>query len=146
MMFSNQELLSLWTNDTKRRAFVKNYKVWGVWFVQTELDLTYYKYDLPNDSGRIIAMEYFRDPYRYDESNEPVLCVKFYLQRGKCFVPNEASDYNIADCLKNLRSTLNAEQKQRDRQCRCGSRCFQHKQDGSIHCACCMSMLQGASA
>ena len=143
-MFTTQELLSSWSNDTKRREFVKDYKVWGVWFVQTELDLTYYKYDLPNDSGRIIAMEYYREAYSYerdDGSKEPVLCVNFYLQRGKHFIPSASSDYNIADCLKNLRASLNTEQKQRDRQCRCGSRCFQHKQNGSVLCTACMALV-----
>ena len=145
LMFSTQELLSLWTNDTKRREFVKNYQVWGVWFVQTELDLTYYKFDLPG-GGRIIAMEYYRDPYRM-EGDTPVMCVSFYLQRGKCFVPSASSDYNIADCLKNLRATLNTEQKQRDRQCRsCGSKGFQIKPDGAVFCTCCMFLIQGATA
>ena len=54
-MFTIQELLELWANDTTRREFIKDYKAWGVWFIQPELDLTYYKYDLPS-GGRIIVL------------------------------------------------------------------------------------------
>lgn len=144
-MFTTQELLSLWANNDKRRAFVKNYKVWGVWFVQAELDLTYYKYDLPG-GGRIIAMEYFRDPYR-GEGTEPLMRVVFYLQRGKCFVPSEASDYSIADRLKEIKGTLSTEQKQRDRHCRkCGSKCLWYKPDGSVLCTVCMATLSKGAA
>jgi len=144
-MFTDKELLALWANDQKRRDFVKNYKVWGIWFVQPELDLTYYKYDLPG-GGRIIAMEYYRDPYRM-EGTEPVMCVNFYLQRGKCFVPSAASDYTVADRLKEIKATLHAEQKQRDSHCkRCGSRCLWHKPDGSVQCTVCMYLIQQGGA
>ena len=143
-MFTVQELLSLWANDTKRREFVKNYKVWGLWFAQPELGLTFYKYDLPG-GGRLIAMEYLREPYpgeRYNGSAEPVLCEKFYLQRRKYFHPSAVSEHEIAERLKDLKATLNAEQKQRDRECRrCGGRCFQHKPDGAIICTGCMSLV-----
>ena len=113
-MFTNQELLTLWANDTKRREFVKNYKVWDVWFTQPELDLTFYKYEIPG-GGRLIAMEYPREPYtseKHNGSDESVICEKFYLQTGKYFSPYSVSESVIAERLKDIKGTLNKEQKQ----------------------------------
>jgi hypothetical protein len=144
-MFTNQELLKLWANDGRRREFVQNYKVWGVWFTQPELDLTFYKYDLPG-GGRVIAMEYLREPYqseRHNENEEAVTNFKLYLLHGKYFSPFAVSEHETAERLKELKETLNKEQKQRDRQCEnCGSRCFRHKPDGSVLCAACMTPAQ----
>ena len=141
---TDQELLTLWANDQKRREFVKNYNVWGEWFTQPELDLTFYKYDLPG-GGRLIAMEYLREPYaneRQNGSEEAVTNHKFYLQRGQHFNPSAASEYEIADRLKDIKGTLHTEQKQRNRECKkCGSRCFQHKPDGTILCTACMTLV-----
>lgn len=112
-MFTTQELLSLWSNDQKRREFIKNYKVWGCWFTQPELDLTYYKYDLPG-GGRIIAMQYLREPYPSEKPKGRdgfIVCERFYLQRGKYFNPSASSDHEIAEHLKALKATLTKEQK-----------------------------------
>ncbi len=57
---TNVELIRLWANDEKRRAFLANYKEWGVWLNITELGLVYYKYDLPKGHC-ILAMEYKRE-------------------------------------------------------------------------------------
>lgn len=144
-MFTDQELLKLWSNDQKRREFVQNYSVWGVWFTQPELELTFYKYDLPG-GGRVIAMEYPREPYYNetpDRNGDAVTGRKFYLQCGKYFNPSAVSESVIAGRLKEIKETLNKEQKQRDRECgKCGSRCFQHKPDGSVICTACMTLVQ----
>jgi len=107
-MFTNQELVKLLANDQKRRAFVNDYKAWGLWLPQPELDLTYYKYDLPG-GNRIIAMEYLRAPFPSEKpagDNTPIVCKSFYLQTGNYFSPTSVSDYTIAEHLKNLKATL----------------------------------------
>ena len=143
-MFTEQELLQLWSNDQKRREFVKNYKVWGVWFTQPELDLTYYRYDLPG-GDKLIAMEYQRGLYpgeRHNGNGDSVMLINFYLQRGKYFTPTSVSDHVIAERLKDIKETLNKEQKQRDSQCRkCGSRCLRYKPDGTVQCTACMAYV-----
>jgi hypothetical protein len=101
----------MWSNDQKRREFVKDFKPWGVWFIQPELGLTFYKYDLP-DGNRIIAMEYVREPYYYEESKGDVItCCRLYLQKEKYFNPSPVSEYVIADHLKELKVKLIKEQK-----------------------------------
>lgn len=112
-MFTNQEHVKLWSNDEKRWAFVQDFKVWGVWFIQPELGLTFYKYDLPDDS-RIIAMEYQREPYygeKPDGNGETVTASKRYLQCGKYFIPSPTNDYRIADHLKDIKARLMKELK-----------------------------------
>lgn len=107
-MFTKQELVKLWTNDQKRRAFVNNYKAWGVWFKQHELDLTYYKYDLPG-GGRVIAMEHLRAPFPSERpagNSKGVVCKSYYLQTGDYFNPTAVSDYTIAAHLKELKMKL----------------------------------------
>jgi len=107
-MFTVQDLLKMWVNNEARRAFIHNYKVWGVWFSQPELNLTYYKFDLPG-GGQIIAMEYLREPYageRLSGNIAPVVCTEFYLQFGKYFKPQSASESVIAEKLKELKMSL----------------------------------------
>jgi hypothetical protein len=121
-MSTNQELVKLWANDQKRKAFINDYKSWGVWLTQPELDLTYYKYDLPGCMGeqdakhptspggsRIIVMENLRSPYSSEkkkDDNTPIVCISFYLQTGDYFNPSKSSDSYIAEHLKEIKAKL----------------------------------------
>ena len=96
---NNKELVKLWSNDEKIRAFVKTYKEWGVWFTVKELKLTYYKYDLP-DGVRIIVMKYLKVPYG---EKKPTLRCNHYLQRSEHFDSDTVSDYEISNHLKDLK-------------------------------------------
>lgn len=107
-MFTNQELAKLWSNELKRRAFVHDFKTWGVWFTQPELDLTFYKYDLP-DGVRLIAMEYVQ---AVDAHGDKTTHYKHYLQRGKHFNPSPTCDYEMSNHLKRLKEKLLKEMKQ----------------------------------
>ena len=110
-MSKNQELIKLWSNQEKRRAFVNNYKEWGIWFVQPELGLTYYKYDLLDDS-MLIAMEYQRKPHRYEKSHaadDNITCYKLYHKTGAYFDPTAVSEYVLAEHLKQLKDKLTKE-------------------------------------
>jgi hypothetical protein len=98
-MTHNQDFITLWANDRKRRDFLKDFKSWGKWFTQPELDLTFYKYDLPGGS-RIIAMEYLRSPYPSETltgNKKAVANNKYYLQRGTYFNPSAVSEHEIAE-------------------------------------------------
>jgi hypothetical protein len=48
MRTTNQELVRLWANAEKRKAFLADYTKWGVWLTIPEIELTYYQYELPN--------------------------------------------------------------------------------------------------
>ena len=113
-MFTNEELIKQWSNDTKRKAFIQDFKAWGVWFTQPELDLTFYKYDLPN-GARLIALEYLRSPYpgeRTTGDSDVIICSKLYYQSGAHFTPSATSMFMIVDHLKCLKEKLVKEMKQ----------------------------------
>jgi hypothetical protein len=105
-MYTNQALIRLWSNDQKRRGVVNDYKDWGVWFKQPELNLTFYKYDLPH-TGRIVAIEFVLPPYPSNRTASGTTTGhKLYLQRGEYFIPNAASDSEIATRLMKLKAEL----------------------------------------
>jgi len=110
-MFTKQELAKMWANDQKRREFVNDYKRWGLWLTQLELNLAYYKYDLPGGS-RIIVMEHLRSPFPSEKptgNSKAVVCKSFYLQTGDYFSPSAVSDYTIAEHLKDIKARLTKE-------------------------------------
>ena len=138
-MFSTQELIELLANNEKRREFIQNYKEWGVWITQPELNLTYYKYDLPNtNGGKLIAMEHLYESYYGD--GEVKTLVTYYLHTGKYFRPSAASESEVAAQLKDIKVSLSKEQKKRDRQCRkCGSRSFKLTKEDETLCVACLA-------
>ena len=110
MQWSKEELVKLWTNNDKRREFLHNYTAWGVWLTVPELGLTYYQYALPDGSGKLMAMAYQR-PNPYQRSDEDALqtSVIYYVWEGDYFIPSPASEWEIVDRLKKLKSTLQNE-------------------------------------
>jgi hypothetical protein len=112
-MYTSQELIKLWSNDRKRKAFVEDYKSWGIWFSQPELDLTFYKYNLP-DGSKLIVMEYKREPHygeKENENGEPMTDIKFYLHRDTYFRPHPVSGHVMYEHLMTLKGKLMKELK-----------------------------------
>ena len=50
------ELLAMKNND-QRKAWLKNYKAWGLWYRDEHIDVNYYKYDF-EDGSRLIVAEF----------------------------------------------------------------------------------------
>lgn len=105
----NKNLIQLWGNNEKRQVFLTAYKEWGVWFTTPELELTYYRYILP-DGTAIIALEYRRDPSYYSKEETGVL---YYVQREGAFVCPGCTNslWNVADLLKDAKVKLQQESK-----------------------------------
>jgi len=109
MQWTNEELVKLWTNNDKRREFLKNYKEWGVWLAVPELGLTYYQYAL-SDGSKILAMEYQRkNSYPLSGEGELQTIAVYYLWDGEHFIPNSASEWEITDRMKKLKTAMQAE-------------------------------------
>jgi len=106
MTYSNEDLLKLWSNSKKRREFVNGYKTWGVYLTVPELDLTFYKYDLP-DGSKLIVMEYRQENY-YPRDDQPKwhTGTREYLQKSEYFMPDAASGHQIEDHLKTLKQEI----------------------------------------
>lgn len=104
------ELPALKNND-QRKQWLGDYKTWGLWYRDENIDVNYYKYDF-NDGSRLVVAEYpQRQCYRKKNKIEDE---HFYhlLQAGKegyGFNYNEKyrnstdSETYLVDFLKNLR-------------------------------------------
>ena|GEM_PF-908389 len=101
----SKELIKLWANVAKRKAFLEAYKDWGVWLETPELELKYYRYRMP-DKTLIIAMEHRHRSYnpkthKYEIGEENG--VFYYVQKldEPIFSPEfRKSISEVADILK----------------------------------------------
>lgn len=106
-MQNRKKLIALWSNDKIRRAFLKTYKEWGVWFEQPQTNCTYYKYDLP-DGSKVIVMEYLgynAYPEMFGGSDYSIK-TQMFLQTKEYFQPNVASDSYISNYLKGVKTKM----------------------------------------
>ena len=53
--------LPIMKNNDQRKEWLRNYKVWGLWYEDKNIGVKYYKYDFEN-GARLIAEEYAPDP------------------------------------------------------------------------------------
>jgi len=75
-----------------------------------ELGQTYYKYELPDGSGRFLAMEYQRiNSYPIADEGKVQTITFYYLWDGEYFIPNSVSEYALTDRLKNLKTAMQKE-------------------------------------
>lgn len=44
-------------NNDQRKEWLKNYKEWGLWYRDENIDVNYYKYDF-SDGSRLVVAEY----------------------------------------------------------------------------------------
>lgn len=56
-----QEPLDIMGNDTERKAWLRSYKLWGLWYEDKHIGARYYKYDFENGT-RLIVEEYDPEP------------------------------------------------------------------------------------
>ena len=56
-----QEPLDIMGNDTERKAWLRRYKLWGLWYEDKHIGVRYYKYDFENGT-RLIVEEYDPEP------------------------------------------------------------------------------------
>ena len=105
-LFTKEQLVRLWGNSDKRKEFVKNYKVWGVFARTPKLGLTYYQYTLP-DGARIIVTEY-QSSYRSKGVGTTLHLLK---KADEHFTPYSTNDWQINEHLKDLKIKLQAELK-----------------------------------
>lgn len=58
-----QPELPLFKNNDQRKEWAENYKAWGEWYHDQNIDCRYYKYDFPN--GDRLVVEEYRERERY---------------------------------------------------------------------------------
>ena len=68
-------------NDTQRKEWLENYKSWGLWYCDENIDVNYYKFDF-SDGSRLIVSEYpQREAYWTDKKEDEHYF--HLLQKGK---------------------------------------------------------------
>ena len=114
-MNENNDLIKLWKNNETRQDFLKAYCDWGIWLSTKELDLTYYRYQLPNDTI-IIAMEHMHKAYvGYQQGYAWETSVRYYVQKAdEPFTPNSHSSITaVAELLKAAKVQLQGKTKKK---------------------------------
>ena len=111
-MDKNNNLVQLWANDAKRKAFIEAYKEWGEWLRVPELELIFFRYTLPN-GDIIIAMEHQAHSFYRSSKGEWKSDVRYYLQgKGQPFTPSSNMGiWSVADQLKSAKIQMQQEMK-----------------------------------
>ena len=68
-------------NDTQRKEWLENYKSWGLWYRDENIDVNYYKFDFSDGSCLIVSEYPQRENYWYDEEEDEHYF--HLLQKGK---------------------------------------------------------------
>jgi len=115
-IMENNDLIKLWKNNESRRDFLNAYSEWGVWLTTKELDLNYYRYQLP-DGTTIIAMEHMHKAYvGYQQGYTWETSVRYYVQtQDEPFTPNSHNSITaVAELLKAAKVQLQSRTKKKD--------------------------------
>ena len=66
---SEQPELPIFRNNDQRKAWLRNYKAWGLWYEDKNIGARYYKYDFEN-GARLIAETYIHPGGKYLPEHE----------------------------------------------------------------------------
>ena len=64
-----QPELPIFRNNDQRKAWLRNYKAWGLWYEDKNIGARYYKYDFEN-GARLIAETYIHPGDKYLPEHE----------------------------------------------------------------------------
>ncbi len=64
-----QAELPLFKNNDQRKEWLKNYKEWGLWYRDENIDVNYYKFDF-TDGSRLVVAEYPQRPEYWNPGNK----------------------------------------------------------------------------
>lgn len=70
--------LPVMKNNDQRKEWLRNYKLWGLWYEDKNIGVKYYKYDFEN-GARLIAEEYAPDPHNQNSWWVSNLTESFYM-------------------------------------------------------------------
>ena len=76
-----QEPLDIMGNDIERKAWLRSYKLWGLWYEDKHIGVRYYKYDFENGT-RLIVEEYDPDLSKKTQWYEPKESYYMHLVGG----------------------------------------------------------------
>ena len=105
------ELPKLKNND-QRKEWLKNYKDWGLWYRDENIDVNYYKYDF-EDGSRLVVAEYPQRKYYWNSEDTMDRHYFHLLEKNKKYyggkktydqqyVDDADSETHLVEFLKNL--------------------------------------------
>lgn len=89
---TTQPEIPILMNNDQRKKWLKNYKDWGLWYRDDNIDVNYYKFDF-NDGSRLVVAEY---PQRYQYWNgkrEDEFCYHLLEKNKKGYKKTYDEDY-----------------------------------------------------
>ena len=109
---TDQPELPVLKNNDQRKEWLEDYKAWGIWYRDGNIDVNYYKYDFP-DGSRLVVAEY---PKRRSHWKEEELADEHYyhlIEKNKKFYGSKKtfegkyenstdSETRLVEFLKNL--------------------------------------------
>jgi len=113
-MSESINFVQLWTNDKKRKTFLEAYQEWGLWREMPELELKYYRYQLP-DGTMIIVQEHNHRVYETYNKFRWDRGVFYYVQKPdeSAFSPDFKQSISFAaDLLKDAKSAMQKAEKE----------------------------------
>lgn len=108
-----QAELPLFKNNDQRKEWLKNYKEWGLWYRDENIDVNYYKFDFADDS-RLVVAEYPKRAVYYDCNKLEDEYYYHLLEKNKkgyqktydeVYRHNSDCETYLVDFLKNLQKS-----------------------------------------
>lgn len=108
-MREKEPKLPILKNYKQRKEWLSNYKAWGLWYRDENIDVNYYKYDFPDDSRLVVAEYPQRQSYYSSELCDE--CFYHLLEKNKkkyegtydeAYRHREDCETYLVEFLKNL--------------------------------------------
>lgn len=99
-------------NNDQRKEWLKDYKSWGLWYRDENIDVNYYKYDF-SDGSRLVVAEYpqrrvywkpneFEDEHYYHLIEKNCKCCASEKRFDRAYMHSTDSETHLVEFLKNL--------------------------------------------
>ena len=99
-------------NNDQRKEWLKNYKDWGLWYRDENIDVDYFKYDF-SDGSRLVVAEYphrrinwkpneFADEHYYHLLEKNCKCCASEKKFDRTYMHSADSETYLVEFLKNL--------------------------------------------
>ena len=107
-----QPELPVLRNNDQRKEWLKDYKSWGLWYRDENIDVNYYKYDF-SDGSRLVVAEYpqrrvywkpneFADEHYYHLLEKNCKCCTSEKRFDRTYMHSTDSETYLVEFLKNL--------------------------------------------
>lgn len=105
-----QQELPVLKNDNQRKEWLNNYKAWGIWYRDENIDVNYYKFDFA-DGSRLVVAEYPQRRPSYSFKNQDLHCYHMIAKGDRRFnnqyCPDKDLELYIIEFIRALQKNGN---------------------------------------